>query len=121
MSRMLSDWQSVRRLGMTLEQSLEQSRYIKAYEHHRDALVSLEYFERMEFPLRHIGPGREDEWKALYLALNAEMRDSVENGYFTMGGYEPETAPLVVVWARPEERQKYEKIISTFDAVSPQP
>lgn len=81
--------------------------------------MSLGYFERMEFPLRHFGPSRKDEWKALFVALSEQMRDSVENGYFEMGGDETETGSLIVIWARPEERQKYEKIIATFDKEPP--
>jgi hypothetical protein len=114
MSRMLSAWQSVRRVGM----SQEQSRFLETFEHHREALVLLGYFERMEFPLRHIGPARKEEWEALYVALNEEMCDLVEKGCFEMSGDEAETGSLIVIWARPQERQKYEKIVSRFDTAS---
>ena len=112
-SRMVSAWQNAQRVGFAGQ---KQGRYLKAFEHHREALVSLGYFERMEFPLRHIRPGS-SEWQPLYTALNEEV-GSVENGYFEMSGHEPETAPSVVVWARPGTRPCYEKIISRFDVAS---
>jgi hypothetical protein len=106
---MLSAMEAALRVGPN---DNRQSDYIESFEFHRDALVSLGYFERLEFPLWHMKP-HTDKWRALYEALQGSFT-SVADGYFEMDRGEPRP-PMVTVWARPGQRARYEAMISKFD------
>jgi hypothetical protein len=86
-----------------------------AFKKHLEALVTLGYFEKLEFHIQHIAPGT-PKWKDLYRALiQAEDFQNVGDGFFEMSGYEEQTKREVVIWVRPGNRAKYESIISRFD------
>ena len=94
-----------------------QSDDIDVFERHQSALRSLGYFERHVFPVTHIGPGTR-QWRALYRALNTAIPDVAE-GYFEMSGHTPGSLREVVVWLRPGQYARLQRLIYSFD-VPPQ-
>jgi hypothetical protein len=107
---MMSDWNMVIKLGGS---DPRQSDYVKSYDKHKNALVQLGYFAKMEFPLRNIRiPSL--EFRRLWEELQARY---FQYPHVEGGPYESKN-PMIVVWDRPYNRSKWEKIIAAHDAPS---
>jgi hypothetical protein len=108
--RMNSAWDTVLR-DLSRNGQTTDPRPLLAFEHHKKALVQLNYLQERTIRLKHIAvpsPQSKALWKSL-------MEASEESPLITMQGYEANTVDAVILCGRPEDNDAWEVLIAKHD------
>jgi len=86
--------------------------WMNALDKHRDKLVELAYFQRVEFPLSYISyPSLQS--RRLWEELGSRFPN---HPHAVMQGYEPNTIDMIIVWDQPHKLAECARVISAHDA-----